>query len=401
MLRLAWWLMNDAPELGLDADEEEDAERDTIRTPFDPANVDIFDRKFTIGSLLERLKHKELRLTPDFQRRANLWDVERKSRLIESVLLRIPLPSFYFSEDTEGNFEVVDGLQRLCSIFHFVDYAALNSATGARLDPLRLAGLQYLKDKTNSNFSELERPFQRRINELEINVNVIRATTPKAVMFNVFARLNQGGLPLSAQEIRNAIYPGSWRDHVRALATGATFLSATENRVPTDRQQDMEMVLRFVALWTLGKPFLRPGNQVLDKFLNDAVEQRLSAVSEVQWRQIAEALKRGLDAARQVFGRHAFRKSYGHFARSPINKGLFESQTVGLAALTNEEFQILVSKRKEVDARFGALIDARNRFSTGLRSGTGHAEASNARVEELTKLFRGVIDADKTDTEEL
>lgn len=385
----------------MDLDEEVDVERDMIRTPFDPANVDIFDKKFTISSLLERLKHKELKLTPDFQRRANLWDHERKSRLIESVLLRIPLPSFYFSEDSEGNFEVVDGLQRLCAIFHFVDYAALNNATGSRLDPLRLSGLQYLHDKGSLNFTELERPFQRRINELEINVNVIRATTPKAVMFNVFARLNQGGLPLSAQEIRNAIFPGLWRDNVRRLAQGDEFLQATEHRVPTDRQQDMEMVLRFLALWTLGPPFLRPLNQVLDKFLNDTVEVRLASLSEPQWRIAETAFLTSLQVSRKVFGRHAFRKSYGSQVRSPINKGLFESQMVTLAALRSNEQELLVERQGNVSILFGKLIDGRNKFSTGLRSGTGHAESSNARVEELTKLFRGVIDAESTNTSEL
>ena len=225
-----------------------------IHTPFDPANVDIFDKKFTIGSLLERLKHNELRLTPDFQRRANLWDVERKSRLIESILLRIPLPSFYFSEDEYGNFEVVDGLQRLCAIFHFIDHAALNNATSSKLVPLRLKGLQYL-EKEDAAFSELDRPFQRRINELEVNVNVIRATTPKAVMFNVFARLNQGGLPLSAQESRNASYPGAWRNHVRELADSKEFASATGGKVPKDRQPDLEVVLLFIGLWSVDPPF--------------------------------------------------------------------------------------------------------------------------------------------------
>ena len=139
----------------LDLDEERDNEHDMISTPFDPVSVDIADRKLTIGSLLERLKHGELTLTPDFQRRANLWDTPRKSRLIESVLLRIPLPSFYFSEDSEGNFEVVDGLQRLCAIFHFVDFSALNAATQSKLNPLRLEGLQYLIEKEGSTFAEL------------------------------------------------------------------------------------------------------------------------------------------------------------------------------------------------------------------------------------------------------
>jgi hypothetical protein len=113
----------------LDQEEERDDERDAINTPFDPKQVEITAKKFTISALLERLKHDELELNPDFQRRANLWDVKRKSRLIESILLRIPLPSFYFREDEKGNFSVVDGLQRLCTIFHFVEETLHNSSS--------------------------------------------------------------------------------------------------------------------------------------------------------------------------------------------------------------------------------------------------------------------------------
>lgn len=382
-----------ATEEDIDIEEERDVEQDMIKTPFNPATVDISDRKFTISALLERLKHNELKLTPDFQRRANLWDEPRKSRLIESVLLRIPLPSFYFSEDEDGNFEVVDGLQRLCSIFHFVDYAALNKATGAKLNPLRLDGLQYLTDKKGKSFDELERPFQRRINELEINVNVIRATTPKAVMFNVFARLNQGGLPLSAQEIRNAIFPGNWRNHIRELAQSEEFLAATEERVPKERQQDMEMVLRFVALWALGHPFQREANQVLDKFLNDSVEKRLSTWDEKKWTATKSAFTRGLAAATRIFDRHAFRKSFGTQNRTPINKGLFEAQVVTLASLSDDQIDKLFRRRKQVSDRFGILISDSSKFSSALRSGTGHAESSNTRINELSKLFKEVLSA--------
>ena len=376
----------------VDQDEENDIDRDMINTPFDPANVDIFDKKFTIGSLLERLKHGELLLTPDFQRRANLWDTERKSRLIESILLRIPLPSFYFSEDLAGNFEVVDGLQRLCAIFHFIDHATLNKATRSKLVPLRLKGLQYL-EKGDAAFSDLERPFQRRINELEVNVNVIRATTPKAVMFNVFARLNQGGLPLSAQEIRNAIYPGAWRDHVRKLADSTEFVDATGAKVPKDRQQDMEMVLRFVALWSLGAPFERSGDQGLDGFLNETVEQRLAKWSDRRWEACQRAFFDGMEAAVKVFGRHAFRKSAGKAVRAPINRGLFESQVVTLSAISSDDVKVLSNRQSEVYQAFAILLERSGRFSSGLRSGTGHAEASNARVTELAKLYKTVLDA--------
>jgi hypothetical protein len=388
--------MNDIPASdlsGLDIEEEMDNEGEKINSPFDPASVDILDKKISINALLERLIHNELNLSPDFQRRANLWDDVRKSRLVESMLLRIPLPSFYFSEDANGNFEVVDGLQRLCAIFHFIDHAALNKATSAKLNPLRLTGLQYLTENHNLSFSELSRPFQRRIKELEIHVNVIRATTPKEVMFNVFARLNQGGLPLSAQEIRNAIYPGIWRKQVRDLAEGRPFILATSAKVPTDRQQDMEMILRFVALWTLGRPFLRPGNQVLDKFLNDTVEYRLSSLSPAQWNDVIAAFNRGLTAATAIFQEHAFRKSYGNKAKSPMNKGLFEAQLVTLAELSDNDIENLTKNRHLVSHAFSELITKENKFTMSMRSGTGHAESSNARIAGLREIFHGVLHA--------
>jgi hypothetical protein len=239
----------------------------------------------------------------------------------------------------------------------------------------------------------MDRPFQRRIRELEINVNVIRASTPKAVMFNVFARLNQGGLPLSAQEIRNAIFPGSWRNHIRDMAQSNEFLEATSNRIPIDRQQDMEMVLRFVALWSLDRPFLRPTNQVLDKFLNDTVESRLVNWSDGKWKQANNAFQRGLEASLQVFGKHAFRKSYGPLARSPINKGLFEAELITLSELKESEVEKLVKRRSTVSKLFGELMLKQGRFATSLRSGTGHAESSNARIEELRKLLREALNA--------
>ena len=389
--------MIDDPDIdqdGMDPEEERDSEAATVNTPFDPANVDIVDKKIAINTLLARLQHGELNLSPDFQRRANLWDEKRKSRLIESVLLRIPLPSFYFSEDNNGNFEVVDGLQRLCAIFHFVDHAKLNDATQAQLAPLRLSNLQYLTEMNGKSFAELGRPFQRRINELEINVNVIRATTPKEVMFNVFARLNQGGLPLSAQEIRNAIYPGEWRQHIRKFAEGSAFLTATNSKVPTDRQQDMEMVLRFVALWSLGEPFKRPANQVLDKFLNETVETRLKSWIVDDWNTARSAFIKGLEAATAIFEGHAFRKSFaGSKGKSPINKGLFEAQVLTLANLSLPKINKLIDCKEQVSTKFGALINSDSKFSIGLRSGTGHAESSNARIAGLQMIFKEVLDA--------
>jgi hypothetical protein len=376
---------------GLDPEGDEGAE---IEVPFDPTKIDIIVKPMTIGTLENRLENEELDLTPDFQRQANVWNAKRKSRLIESIFLRIPLPSFYFSEDEAGTYAVVDGLQRLCAIFHFMKPKALADATGVMLPPLVLQDLQYLKELNDKTFENLDRKFQRRLSELEITANIIRANTPPAVKFNVFARLNQGGMPLNAQEIRNAIFPGQWRKKVKALAERDVFRKATDGKVRTERQQDVELVLRFVALWQLGKPYERPANQTLDEFLNAVVEVQLCQWSETKWQEAEKAFVNAIGAARSVFGKHAFRKSVSGQRRRPINRGLFEAQLVVCGMFRPEDLEKVQVRRNLVEQKFAkALVDDVN-FIQSLLYATGSANASNSRIKTLHILMREVIDAE-------
>jgi len=377
-------------EAGLELDTERDSE---IEVPFDPTKIDIIVKSMAINTLQNRLENRELDLTPDFQRQANVWNMQRKSRLIESVLLRIPLPSFYFSEDVDGVYAVVDGLQRLCSIFHFSNVELLNSTTGASLSALRLVGLQYLKDLEGKSFSEMERKFQRRISELEITANIIRSNTPPAVKFNVFARLNQGGMPLNAQEIRNAIFPGAWREQLRLMAESSAFLEATDGKISPLRQDDLELVLRFVALWQLGVPHQRGAKLTLDEFLNQVVEHTLSQWSEKQWREVGGAFERALKAACDVFGTHAFRKSIGRANRMPINRGLFEAELVCLADLKDSELETLIHRKDKIAEVLREALQNDADFDRALLYATGSADASNVRLSKIHQIFHQVLDA--------
>jgi len=281
-------LTSDGEASGLEAEKAEGV----IHAPFDPEEIDVITQARTVALLLTRLQEGELDLSPEFQRRSNVWDQERKSALIESMLLRIPIPSLYVSEDKEGNYTVVDGLQRLCAISHFVDVAALNKAAKVRLDPLRLRSLESLSEYDGKTFAEIPRPLQRRINETELTLHIIRASTPPNVKFNIFSRINQGGLPLTAQEIRNAIYPGEWRRRVRELAEGELFIKATEGKIKRERMQDIELVLRFVAHYTLPPNEKRADDQNLDDFLNDTVEKRSTSWGNDKWQEIESAFAR-------------------------------------------------------------------------------------------------------------
>lgn len=372
--------------------EKADSSEGAIRVPFDPSKIDVVTQIRTVDLLLVRLREGELDLSPDFQRRDNIWDKKRKSSLIESMLLRIPIPSLYVSEDKEGNYTVVDGLQRLCAIAHFVDVAALNKAVKGSLDPMRLIGLQSLEKYEGRSFAELPRPLQRRISETELTLHVIRPSTPEDVKFNIFSRINQGGLPLTAQEIRNAIYKGSWRDKVRRLAESPEFLQATDRKIKIERMEDIELVLRFVAHFTLDVK--RKDDENLDDFLNDTVEKRCIHWSEDEWTNIEGAFYRALKASPKVFGRFAFRKYLGaKRPRPPINRGLFETETVLLSRRSNQELELLASRTNQVLAKLGHLLSTNGDFSNALLYATGRGSSWNKRLEILDAALREVFNA--------
>lgn len=364
-----------------------------IRVPFDPSKIDVITQARTVDLLLTRLKEEELDLSPDFQRRDNIWDEKRKSSLIESMLLRIPIPSLYVSEDKDGNYTVVDGLQRLCAIAHFVDVAALNKAVNGNLNPLRLTGLQSLLDHRDKSFAELPRPLQRRIKETELTLHIIRASTPKAVKFNIFSRINQGGLPLTAQEIRNAIYgEGQWRERVRRLAESTEFLTATEHKVKLERMEDIELVLRFVALYTFDSK--RPDDQNLDDFLNETVERRSIVWDDEKWTDIETSFYRALAASSEVFGKFAFRKYFGlNQSRRPINRGLFETETVLLARRSPAELKLLASLSDSLLEKVAELFNTNSDFINATLYATGRGSSSNKRVDLLDNALTEVLNA--------
>lgn len=379
---------------GLEAERAEDGTED-ISAPFDPKLIDVVTQQRTVALLMTRLGHGELDLSPDFQRRANLWNEARKSALIESMLLRIPIPSLYVSEDEGGDYQVVDGLQRLCAIAHFVNVSDLNKTLGTQLNPMRLRGLQSLKGELEGKtFDELPRPLYRRIMETELTLHVIRAGTPPNVKFNIFSRINQGGLPLNAQEIRNAIFRGKWRDCIRRMAASPAFLSATERKIKGERLEDHELVIRVMALYSLSREQKRHPDENLDEFLNEFVEKRSAGWSDEKWHEVEEAFYRAMEAAPRVFGRIAFRKfSQPNEARRPINRGLFETETAALALRTEAEIKILAERSDQVIEKFAQKFSGDRDFINALLYATGRGWASNKRLEVINAIFDEVLHA--------
>ena len=195
---------------GIELEETIGGER--ISDPFNPALIRVDTRPMSIDLLLKRIEHNELDLQPSFQRKDGIRSEGAKSRLIESLLVRIPLPAFYVDATDDDKWLVVDGLQRLTALKSFI------------LDnTLKLRELEFLSHLDGKTYADLARPLQRRITETLVTIYVIEKGSPPELKFTVFKRINTGGFPLSAQEIRHALNQGPASEILAELASSADF----------------------------------------------------------------------------------------------------------------------------------------------------------------------------------
>lgn len=368
-------------EVDFDGVEEEVEEPDdfehSIKEPFDPTKIRVRTWSPTIDLLMTRVRENEIDLMPEFQRSAGIWSTGAQSRLIESVLIRIPLPAFYMDATDEEHLIVVDGLQRLTTLGRFI------------IDQkLRLRGLEFLDDFTGKKFSELPRQFQRRIQETQVTVYLIEKGTPDEVKYNIFKRINTGGLPLSPQEIRHALNPGRVVTFLKSLAESNEFQQATAGGVSGKRMVDRECVLRFAAFAIT--PYGDYNTRDFDHFLYSKMAQ-LNAMSEDERESLGERFRRSMVAAHRIFGDEAFRKlrSVAN-VRAPVNKALYEAWAVNLDARTDEELNTLVEKKEEVRNAFIDLL--RNQeFETAITSGTADPPKVKTRFRAIQELLKGIL----------
>jgi uncharacterized protein with ParB-like and HNH nuclease domain len=348
-----------------------------ITDPFDPTLIRVDTRPMTIDLLLSRIEHEELDLQPSFQRKGGIWNEGAQSRLIESILIRIPLPAFYVDATDDDKWLVVDGLQRLTTLKRFI------------LDEtLKLSELEFLTTFEGKTYSDLPRQYQRRITETQVTVYLIDKGTPSEVKFNIFKRINTGGLPLSAQEIRHALNQGKAAEMLARLANSDEFKRAIDNSIRDDRMADRECVLRFCAFTIT--PYTQYKSKEFDSFLNDRMID-MNKMSEQELEKLERQFKRAMVAAFDIFGVGAFRKRYSRgAARYPINKALFESWSVNLSQLSSEQLQLLKERKDVLIEKFIQLMNDRE-FDTAVSQGTGDINKVHRRFSSIKRLIEEVL----------
>lgn len=276
-------------------------------------NVLIRTEQRTLGEVVRRIQQGRYIMDPEFQRDF-VWLEDKQSRLIESLIMRIPLPVFYLAENPDGRLVVVDGLQRLTTFQRFIEGKLVLGLKDSELNGHR--------------FSELPTKLQNRIEDAQLILYIIDAKVPDRARLDIFERVN-GGVPLSRQQMRNCIYQGPATALLKELASSAPFQRATTSSLDWRTMRDREAINRFIAFDQLGVGAYRGD---MDQFLADALKHvnrmKESEIDDMRGRFLAS-----MTANREIFGNYAFRKHQSmRGRRSVLNIALFDVQAVLFAA---------------------------------------------------------------------
>ena len=344
-----------------------------LKKPYDVAKLKVEQRTLSIFQALRKIEKNEIVMHPDFQR-AFVWDVVKQSRLIESILIRIPLPGFYLDATDLEKWTVVDGLQRLTTLYRY-----------CRDESFGLTGLEFLTELDGCRFSELPKKFQVLIeDDTQLIFNNLLPGTPVEAKFTIFSRVNTGGMQLTAQEIRHALNQGPITVLLKRLAASNEFLEATDWAVPSKRMADQELILRSISFLNFGWESYQDFAEI-DTFLVRTMSRFNSEIGSKKLSELGIEFLSCVSKVRTIFNRYAFRKFYERGGRrGPINKALFE---VWIKCVREYDSAILSEKRDKILAGFLELMNTDVEFSKSITTGTGSFRAVRTRFQTIEKLL--------------
>lgn len=313
---------------------------DTVQQKARERTVKTQNVEYDLDTLVKRVKRGSIKLDPEYQRR-HRWSKITSSRLIESLILNIPIPVIFLSQDVDvddevsdstARYTVIDGQQRLTAIYDFLQ------------NKFELEGLETLPELNGLQYKNLPSFLIRRLEERTIKCLRIDSTVDEQVKFDIFERLNTGSVKLESQELRNATARGPFNDAIKEWATLPVFRlmlqideKDPESNTKVKKMEDVELVLRFFAL--------RNGRyRTLKKGFRDFITSSLVEFNDLAAKDIAECGKQFslyMHAIYDAAGSQAFSKvryEGGGLKRvSTFNAAVYDAVAVGVAEVFSPE----------------------------------------------------------------
>jgi hypothetical protein len=339
----------------------------------------------TIDNIYKRLKENEIRLDGYFQRKSNLWSDDVKSRLIETIILNMPVPPLFFDVTNDDKWLVVDGLQRISAINSFYN------------NELELINLDYIPDLQGKRYNDLERQYQRKFEEKQLSYFAIYPGTPKSVRYKIFKNINVSALILNRQEIRHAINEDedieftSSRYIIDLTKIINKYLAIPEKGASgKERMADSELCLRYIAFRVLN--YNHEYNGSIQDFLDKAME-RIYGVERNKLSVFKEDFDATLKTISEIFPSDVAytRCMIQKDGAKSFNGNLFGVWSYVVSMLSNEERKILIVKKDILrdkalkliaDTNYEKSIDSRF-FET--------IESLKINIETTYKLIKSVL----------
>lgn len=336
----------------------------------------------TVSEVVKRIESERYVLDPDFQRDF-VWPEKKQSKLIESCVMRIPLPVFYVAEAKDGKIIIVDGLQRLTTFARFLgnELRLTGLATGEGL-----GGAHLLERK---RFEDLPLNLQERVQDTQLTMYILDAKAPERARLDIFERVNSGE-PLTRQQMRNALYNGPATRWLKEAAVSDEFRSATGMSLNDKTMRDREAINRFCAFKLLGHRSYTSGD--MDDFLGQGLT-KLASLDTEERKELMSSFTNSMQLNRKLFKSHAFRKSLTgspHAVRSVINISLFEVCTV---LLSNDEVLEAESTHSAVKAAIIDLLDD-EAFVKAITYSTNSTAAVKTRFVRMQKALKTALEGE-------
>ncbi|MGJ4941671.1 DUF262 domain-containing protein [Bradyrhizobium sp. HKCCYLS1011] len=352
----------------------------------------VFSRDWTVETIVRQIERGNIDLNPKFQRR-NAWTDEKRSKLIESLLIGVPVPEIVLAEDQsrKGAFLVIDGKQRLLAVAGFLE----SKFEFWKVPKLR--GLKTRGELNGKSFAEFAGPQsnsgevaesedQRGLRNADIRCTIISNYSDVGVLYDIFYRLNAGSVPLSSQELRQVLNRGMFADFIIGATNQVLPLhDVMRLSEPDARLRDAEILLRYIAFSKYGE--LYDGN--LTPFL-DATMARVNKGWDSGLKSEAEELfiqfNKGTARLLELFPPNKVGRKFVKDWETRFNRALFEVQVYYFARITDRKFN--AHKEKFVSA-FQSFCSTDRAFQDSIETTTKTKERYFTRFD----LFRQLINA--------
>lgn len=345
----AWAPPLEEQEYPQDAFVAEDDEAGEDRPELD---IPLRDRKlvtqpfdFIVSSIEQQIKEKSLILQDNFQRR-RVWDDIKASRLIESLLMNVPIPVCYFAELEDGTYSVIDGQQRLSSIYRYLT------------NIFSLRGLRVRPELNRNRFSELEQGDQRLIKTRTIRCIAIQKESHPDIRFDVFERLNSGAVRLTPQELRNCTYRGNLNNLIRELCEDRAFQEVRGASGPDKRMGDAELILRFMAFYFNSRMYKGLYAPFLDDYLKRGVAMPAEDIDKHR-----KIFLETIEKVRLVFGDTAFRRyDEAGAPENQVNRAIYDVIMLSFSRIDRHVLEVerahIVDALRRLSQKDAAFIDS-------------------------------------------